>query len=67
MSNESSVGPDLNFSFPLSFLISISLPVGGHERFPKRYNTWGRVSGSFFNNGLQKSVAKKFANFLHLT
>ena len=47
-------------------------PCRDHERFSKRYNTWGLGLQEDFiwwgcKIGLQNRVAKKFAKILHLS
>ena len=41
--------------------------LGVMRDFQKGIALGGRTSESFCNNGLQKRVAKKFANYWHLT
>ena len=50
-----------------NFVSELGFKFGVMRGFQKGITLEGRTPGSVHNGGLQKRVAKKFANFVHLS
>ena len=49
------------------FTSELGFKLGIMRGFQKGITLWGGTSANFYMMGLQNRVAKKFANFLHLS